>query len=161
MLELGMALFRGIGMIAAGQAQKEQKDLEAFEIETEKERARLQAVARHNDRIDEYRSNTILNIAEFSKTGRELNSQTVRAFFEGSQVKGAVAEDIARSELMSFFESSKFSREARVSRQEGRAYQQAGIFNALSVVGEAAAEAGKAGAFSSDPVKRRSYWSLG
>lgn len=161
MIELIVAGVRGLGALAAGQAQKEQKDLEAFDIETEKQRARLKAITRHNDRVEAYRSNTILNMAEFSKTGRVLEgSQTVRAFFEGRQVKGAVAADIARSELMSFFESSKYSREARISRAEGRAQKQAGIFNALTIVGSAAAEAQKSGAFSSDSSKRSSYWSL-
>ena len=157
MIELVVAGFRGLGALAAGQAMKEQKDLEAFDIETERERARVQAMARHNDRVEAYRANTILNMAEFSKTGRVVEgSQTVRAFFEGRQVKGAVAADISRSELMSFFESSKFSREARISRAEGKAAKQAGIFNALTIVGSAGAEAQKAGGFKSGS----SYWSL-
>ena len=119
-----------MGQMAAGRAAQDAREAEAFDIGTEKVRSEIDAIQRHNDRLEKFRLNAKANIAAFAATGRDIGGTTVRAFME--RQKEIAGQDVRRSDLMGIFEGIKLAQAARTARAEGRAERQSATIRAYS-----------------------------
>lgn len=128
-----LGLFSGLAqagaMAAAGRAQRAAAELDAFNTETDKVRSKVESMQRHNDRLEQYRNNTAMNISTF---GASLNraDASVEAFL--NRQKEIAFEDVRRSDLMGVFEQAKIQQQATTLRVEGRAREQAANIRAFT-----------------------------
>jgi len=130
----------GIGLLKAGQAiksaeeQRRADELQAFNNDTDAVRTKAEAMQRHNNRLEEYRSNVSANIAAFSAGGNRdvYDSQSINDFFK--RQKKVVAKDLRVSDFMGAAEVSKITAQSAVIRQEGRARKNAAYFSAFTSV---------------------------
>jgi hypothetical protein len=128
---LGSTVLSAVGQISAGRAQKQASQLNAFNIETERERSKAEARMRHNDRLEQYRSNLSANIASFAASGRDIGAdRSVAAFLE--RQKEIATSDTARSDFMGEAEAGKLAAQAAATRAEGRAAQTAATIGAFT-----------------------------
>jgi len=128
-----LGLFSGLAqasaIAAAGKAERAAAELDAFNTETDKVRSKIESMQRHNDRLEQYRNNTAMNISTF---GANLNraDASVEAFL--NRQKEIAFEDIRRSDLMGVFEQAKLQQQATTLRIEGRAREQAANIRAFT-----------------------------
>ena len=128
-----------MGQMAAGQAAKEAADLDAFNIETQRELSKAEALQRHNDRLEQYRYNTKANIAAFAASGRDIGGdRSVGAFLE--RQKEIATQDTKRSDFMGAMEAMKLQQQATATRVEGRARKQAAMIGAFSTMAQGFAD---------------------
>ena len=131
--QLVAAAVSAAGQMAAGQAAKEGADLDAFNIETQREVSKAEALQRHNDRLEQYRANTKANIAVFFASGADVRpDKSVGAFLD--RQKEIATQDTKRSDLMGFFEQMKLTQQATATRVEGRAQKQAATIGAFTTL---------------------------
>ena len=132
-LMLAATAVSAAGQMAAGAAAKKAADLNAFNIETDRVRSQTEALQRHNDRLEQYRSNLSANIASFAAMGRDIGAdRSVGAFL--TRQKQIAADDTRRSDFMGWAESAKLTQQARAERIEGRARQQAATIGAFTTL---------------------------
>ena len=118
-----------LGGIAANNAAK----LNAFNIQTEKTVGEAEALQRHNDRLDLYRSNLSANIASLASQGRDIGSDmSVTAFLENQ--KDIATTDTARSDFMASMQGMSLDAQAAAVRSEGKAQLASGIIGALGTM---------------------------
>lgn len=144
---LGSSVLSAFGQIAGGRAARQQAELNAYgaminayNIETERELSRVQALQRHNDRLEQYRSNLSANIATFYATGRDVASdRSIQAFLD--KQKEVAVDDAARSDFMAMMEQMKLTSQAAGERArgyglraEGRAAQQSAVIGAFTTL---------------------------
>jgi hypothetical protein len=135
MLQVIGAGISAIGQIAAGQAAKEASDLNAFQIETDKELNKVQALQRSRSRREEYIMARSANIAAFSAAGRDIASdRSVEAFLKRQQE--IVADDTSRIDQQVQFENVKAGMAASAERRRGRNALSAAMFSAVGTVSE-------------------------
>lgn len=133
MLLLASAAVSAGGQLMSGIASKNAAQLNAFNIETEKAAGEAEALQRHNDRLDLYRSNLSANIASFAAQGRDVGSdQSVSAFLERQQ--DIATDDTARSDFMGMMEANKRASQAAAVRAEGRAAMLSGVVGAFTTM---------------------------
>lgn len=121
------------GQLMAGKAAKDAAMMNAYNIETERTVGQAEAIQRHNDRLEQYRSNLSANIASFAAKGRDVGQdRSVGAFLE--KQKQIAASDTTRSDFMGFMESLKATSEAATVRAEGRAAQTASYIEAFTTL---------------------------
>ena len=121
------------GSLMGGMAQKNAAELNAFNIETEKELGKAQALQRHNDRLEVYRSNLSSNIASFAAQGRDVGAdRSVAAFLDRQQE--IATDDTANSDFMAMMQGMKADSQAAAVRAEGRAALSAGIINGFTTL---------------------------
>lgn len=121
------------GRMQAAQAQQEASRLNAFNTETDKVRAKIQAVQNHNDRLEQWKSNTSTNKAMFSAMGRDVSSDaSVKAYL--NKQRDIVGEDTDRIDYMGQAQMAKLQQQATAMRVEGRAAMQAGRIGALTSI---------------------------
>ena len=121
------------GQLAAGAGAKKTSELNAYNIETERELSKTEALNRHNDRLDQYRSNLSANIASFAAMGRDVGAyRSVAAFLE--KQKQVATKDTARSDFMGAMEAMKLTSQAAATRAEGRAQQASAMIGAFTTV---------------------------
>lgn len=131
--------FSAFGKIMAGNSAKRAAALDAFNIETEREVGKAQAMENRNSRIAEYNFNKSSNIAAFSATGRDIGSdRSVRAFME--KQKEIVGKDLKTSSRMQIMQAGKATAQAAAVRAEGRAAQQSAMLGALTTVASGASQ---------------------
>lgn len=119
------------GQIAAGNAARSAGELNAYNIETDRVRSQAEALQRHNDRLEQYRSNLSANIASFAAQGRDVGAdRSVAAFLE--RQKQIAADDTARSDFMGAAQAAKLMQQATTERIEGRAKQTAATVGAFT-----------------------------
>ena len=131
------------GQMAAGRAAQESAELNAFNIETDKVRSETEARQRHNDRLEQYRSNLSANIAAFSAAGRDISDRSVQAFLE--KQKEIASDDTRRSDFMGAAEAARLQQQATASRVEGRAQRQAATIGAFTTLANGISNFGKTG----------------
>lgn len=132
-LMLAATAVSAAGQMAAGQAAKKAADLNAFNIETDRVRSQTEALQRHNDRLEQYRSNLSANIASFAAMGRDIGAdRSVAAFLENQ--RKIATDDTRRSDFMGAAEAAKMMQQARAERIEGRARQQAATIGAFTTL---------------------------
>ena len=131
LLMLASTAVSAAGQMAAGAAAKKAADLNAFNIETDRVRSQTEALQRHNDRLELYRSNLSANIAAFSAQGRDVGGdRSVAAFLE--RQKQIASDDTKRSDFMGAAQAAKMQQQATATRIEGRAQQQAATIGAFT-----------------------------
>ena len=119
------------GQIAAGNAARKAGELNAYNIETDRVRSKTEALMRHNDRLELYRSNLSANLATFAAQGRDIGGdRSVAAFLE--RQKQIATDDTRRSDFMGAAEAAKLMQQATTERVEGRARQQAATIGAFT-----------------------------
>jgi hypothetical protein len=117
------------GQIAAGKAQQEASELNAFGIETETELGKAQAKQMANARKEEYDSATSSNLALFAAAGRDIGSdRSVKAFLE--KQKEIVGTDIGRMQTQAQLEMLQGRQRAAAERTSGKAARTASLFAA-------------------------------
>ena len=121
------------GQLAAGAGARQSAQLNAYNIETERELSKTEAINRHNDRLEQYRSNLSSNIASFAAMGRDVGAdRSVGAFLE--KQKKVATSDTARSDFMGAMEAMKLTSQAAATRTEGRAQQASAAIGAFTTV---------------------------
>ena len=136
---MAIAGIGAVGQIAAGQAAQQSAELDAFNIETQKELAKTESLQRHNDRLEQYRYNVKANIAAFSAMGRDVgDDRSVSAFLE--RQREVATQDTRRSDLMGVFEAMKLQQQATTTRIEGRARRQSATIAAFTTMAQATAD---------------------
>lgn len=119
------------GQLIAGGAARKASQLNAYMIETEKVMSETEALQRHNDRLEQYRSNLSANLAAFAAQGRDIGGdRSVAAFLE--RQKQIAADDTARSDFMGAAQAMKLQQQATATRIEGRAKQVAATVGAFT-----------------------------
>lgn len=132
-LMLGSQGVSALGSIMGGMAQKKAAELNAFNIETEKELGKAQALQQHNNRLEVYRSNLSSNIASFAAQGRDVGAdRSVAAFLDRQQE--IATDDTANSDFMAMMQGMKADSQAAAVRAEGRAALSAGIINGFTTL---------------------------
>ena len=135
MFQLIAAGIGAVGQIAAGQAAKKASDLNAFQIETDKELNKVQALQRSRSRREEYIMARSANIAAFSAAGRDIASdRSVEAFLKRQQK--IVADDTSRIDQQVQFENVKVDMAASAERRRGKNALSAAMFSAVGTVSE-------------------------
>ncbi len=135
MIQLIAAGIGAVGQIAAGQAQKQASELNAFQIETDKEMNKVQALQASRARREEYDLATSTNVAAFSAAGRDVGTdRSVEAFLE--RQKEVIAQDVGRIDQQTQFENMKASMAAMAERRRGRNALSAAMFSAVGTASE-------------------------
>lgn len=133
MLMLASTAVSAAGQIAAGNAARAAGELNAFNIETDKKLSEVEAFQRHNDRLEQYRSNLSANIAAFAAMGRDIGGdRSVAAFLE--KQREIATDDTRRSDFMGMAQAMKMQQQATAERIEGRARQTAATIGAFSTL---------------------------
>jgi len=123
------------GTILGGIGGKQEADLTAFNVETEKRQNQVAAMQQARARRDEYDLATSSNIAAFSAAGRDITTdRSVQAFLE--KQKEVAAQDIGRIATQTNVEDLRSDMMAMAARRQGRNALYASLFNAAGTVGE-------------------------
>ena len=126
---LGSTAVSVIGQLMGGAAAQKTAELNAFNIETESELGKTQAIQMANARMEEYDQATSSNIALFSAAGRDIgDDRSVKAFLE--KQKEIIGTDIGRIQTQSQFEATRGKQQAAAERTSGRAARTASLFQA-------------------------------
>lgn len=132
-LMLASTAISAAGQIAAGNAARKAGELNAYNIETDRVRSKTEALMRHNDRLELYRSNLSANLATFAAQGRDIGGdRSVAAFLE--RQKQIATDDTRRSDFMGAAQAAKLMQQATAERIEGRARQQAATIGAFTTL---------------------------
>lgn len=138
MLELivaGSAGLSAIGQIAAGRAQQQASQLNAFNIKTDKKLNKVQALQQARARQEEYDLATSANIAAFAAAGRDVGSdKSVQAFLERQEE--LVGEDIGRIARQESIQGMKSEMAAMAERRRGRNAYASSLFSAAGTIGQ-------------------------
>lgn len=123
------------GTILGGIGAKQEAELTAFNIETEKRQNQVAAMQQARARRDEYDLATSSNIAAFSAAGRDITAdRSVQAFLE--KQKEVAAQDIGRIATQTNVEDLRSDMMAMAARRQGRNALYASLFSAAGTVGE-------------------------
>jgi len=134
-LQLIAAGISAIGQVAAGQAEKEAADLDAFQIRTDKVMNKTQALQMSRARREEYDSATAANIGAFYAAGRDVDSdRSVQAFLK--KQKEVAGEDIGRIAMQESMQGIKAELAAMAERRRGRNALTASLFSAAGTMAE-------------------------
>jgi len=132
---IGSTVLSVFGQISAGQAQNEASELNAFQIQTDKEINKVQALQASRARREQYDLATSTNVAAFSASGRDIGSdRSVEAFLE--RQKEVIAQDVGRIDQQTQFENMKASMAAMAERRRGRNALSAAMFSAIGTASE-------------------------
>jgi len=132
-LMAGMSVVSALGGLMAGNAARQQAELNAYNVETERELGKVEALQRHNDRLELYRNNLSANISAFAAMGRDVGSdRSVGAFLE--RQKEIASSDTFRSDFMGQANAAKLTAQAGAIRAEGRAQQSAAVIGAFTTL---------------------------
>jgi hypothetical protein len=106
------------GQAAAGRAAEEEAKLTAFNIGTEKEMNKIQAMQAAQARREEYDLATSTNIAAFAAMGRDIGSdRSVQAFLE--RQKEILGQDVGRIQQQAQFQNLSADMRASIERLRG------------------------------------------
>ena len=106
------------GQAAAGRAAEEEAKLTAFNIGTEKEMNKIQAMQAAQARREEYDLATSTNIAAFAAMGRDIGSdRSVEAFLE--RQKEILGQDVGRIQQQAQFQNLSADMRASIERLRG------------------------------------------
>lgn len=130
-----MSILSAGGQLMAGSAAQSAAQLNAFNMDTEKVLSETEALQRHNDRLDLYRSNLSANIASFAAKGRDVGAdRSVGTFLQEQQ--NIATDDTARSDFMGMMQASKLQSQASAVRAEGRAAMTSALVGAFTTMYE-------------------------
>lgn len=121
-VSVGGQLMAGMGAAKTAAFNAQQSSfggaINAFNIKTEREIAQAEATAKAVDRINDLNNNLSVNLALFSKTGRDVqNDRSVKAFLE--KQRETAAEDVTRIGTMNQLTGNKLMADAIAAQAEG------------------------------------------
>lgn len=126
--------FSVFGQLTGGQAAQEVGELEGFNIETDRELGKAEALRNSNQRKAIADQNLSANIAAFSAAGRDIGGmdRSVQATLD--RQKEIVGSDLSDIALMSKLNAAKATGAAAGARAEGRAKKKAATIGALTSI---------------------------
>lgn len=131
----GTAILGAVGQIAAGKAQQEASQLNAFQIKTDQVLNKTQAMQMSRARKEEYDLATSANIAAFAAAGRDVGSdRSVQAFLD--RQKEIIAQDTGRIDQQIQFQNMKSKSAAMAERRRGDNALTASLFSAVGTASE-------------------------
>jgi hypothetical protein len=123
------------GQIAAGQAQQQASQLNAFNIKTDKKLNKVQALQQARARQEEYDLATSANVAAFAAAGRDVGSdKSVQAFLERQEE--LVGEDIGRIARQESIQGMKSEMAAMAEKRRGRNAYVSSLFSAAGTISQ-------------------------
>ena len=135
MMMIGSSAVGAVGQIAAGRAQQQASQLNAFNIKTDKQLNEVQAMQQARARKEEYDLATSANVAAFSAAGRDVGAnRSVQAFFEKQEE--LVGQDLGRIARQQSIESMKSEMAAMAEKRRGRNAYTASLFNAAGTMAQ-------------------------
>lgn len=118
-----------VGSILGGIGAKQEADLEAFNIETERKFNSAAASQQARARMDEYESATATNLASFAAAGRDIGSdRSVEAFLE--KQREIATEDIGRIGEQEERTSNQYLAEQARAKRSGKTALASSLFSA-------------------------------
>ena len=123
-----------------GKRAKNVANLNSYKLDTEKKMSEVESQQRHNDRLEQYKSNLSSNIAAFAATGRDLGdfrtpgrgTKSVSAFL--NRQRDVATDDTARSDIIGRAQSLKYNQQMFAVRAEGQASLVASKYRAFTSV---------------------------
>ena len=123
-----------------GKRAKNVANLNSYKLGTEKKMSEVESQQRHNDRLEQYKSNLSSNIAAFAATGRDLGdfrtpgrgTKSVSAFL--NRQRDVATDDTARSDIIGRAQSLKYNQQMFAVRAEGQASLVASRYRAFTSV---------------------------
>ena len=132
---IGSSALSVFGQISAGQAAQEAAKLNAFNIKTDKEINKAQAMQQARARKEEYDLATSANIAAFYAAGRDVGSdKRVQAFLE--RQKDIVGSDLGRIARQQNIQGMKSEMAAMAEKRRGRNAYTSSLFSAAGTVAQ-------------------------
>ena len=132
---IGSSALNVFGQISAGQAAQEAAKLNAFNIKTDKEINKVQAMQQARARREEYDLATSSNIAAFYAAGRDVGSdKSVQAFLE--RQKDIVGSDLGRIARQQNIQGMKSEMAAMAEKRRGRNAYTSSLFSAAGTVAQ-------------------------
>jgi len=130
---IGSTVMSAFGQIATGKAQQEASKLNAFNVETDEVRNKIQTLQNSRNRREQYIANSSTNNTMFSAMGRDIGSdRSVEAFFK--KQKETTGEDLYNITYMGEAKGAKLKQQATAQRIEGRAAMQSATIGALTTL---------------------------
>ena len=130
-LFIATTLISAGGTILGGISAKQEAELTAFNIETQKRENKVLAMQQARARREEYDLATASNVAAFAAAGRDVGTdRSVQAFLE--RQKEIIAQDLGRIDQQAQFEGSRMDLAAMTERRRGRNVLYASLFPARS-----------------------------
>ena len=121
------------GQLAAGQAEKEEADLNAFNIKTDKKLNSVEADQVALSIKRDFDTAMEANIAALSATGRDVgSSMTIKAFLE--KQKEIAYEDISRTQNQKHWANIKADMASLAEGRRGRNARTASLFKAAGTL---------------------------
>lgn len=121
--------FQVLGSILGGIGAKQEADLEAFNIETERKFNSASASQAARARMDEYDSATATNLASFAAAGRDIGSdRSIKAFLD--KQKEVASEDVGRIQKQETRQSNQYIAEAARTKRSGKTALASSLFQA-------------------------------
>lgn len=142
-LAAGAAGLSAVGQIAAGRAQQQASQLNAFNIKTDKKLNKVQALQQARARQEEYDLATSANIAAFAAAGRDVTAdvgfaqqqdKSVQAFLQRQEE--LVGEDIGRIARQESIQGMKSEMAAMAEKRRGRNAYVSSLFSAVGTIGQ-------------------------
>lgn len=134
MMMLGSSVLSAGAQIVGGVGARRTAQLNAFNMETEAELNKAQAMQMAQARMDEYDSASSSNIATFAAAGRDVGSdRSVKAFMD--RQKEIIGKDLGRMDTQAQFEQVQSRQQAAGERRAGRDAQTASLFSAAETLG--------------------------
>ena len=139
-LQLLTMTLQAKSQLEEGKRAKNVANLNSYKLGTEKKMSEVESQQRHNDRLEQYKSNLSSNIAAFAATGRDLGdfrtpgrgTNSVSAFL--NRQRDVATNDLARSDIMGRAESLKYNQQMFAVRAEGQASLVASRYRAFTSV---------------------------
>ena len=117
------------GTILGGIGAKQEADLEAFNIETERKFNSAAASQQARARMDEYDSATATNLASFAAAGRDIGSdRSVEAFL--AKQREVATEDVGRIKDQEERTSNQYLAEQARAKRSGKTALASSLFSA-------------------------------
>jgi hypothetical protein len=134
---LATTALSAFGQLSSGQAAKKAAELDAFNIETDRELGKAQAIQNASTRLEVYKSNMSTNTASFAASGRDVGADRSVSAFNQRQ-KEIVGKDLKSNATMGLIEANKATAQAGAVRTEGRAAKQSATIGALTSIASGA-----------------------
>ena len=133
MFMLGSSVLSAGSQIIGGAGARRTAELNAFNMETEAELNKAQAMQMAQARMDEYEMASSSNIAAFAAAGRDVGSdRSVKAFME--RQKEVIGKDLGRMDTQAQFEQVQARQQAAGERRAGRDAQTASLISAADTM---------------------------
>ena len=132
-LAIASSVLSASASIARGKEIRSQKEAEAAQLEQERRQTKINAMQKHNDRLEELDNAEDINESLFAFMNRD-DDRSIRAFKE-NQTKIA-SSDVRRIDTQGLYRSEQLRLQAASARRAGSFAEQMGYLNgAVTLLG--------------------------